>query len=263
MTSIPKKTNQSLAVAAAFLLLGFVLIAFSMLVEMQIAAFVGLGLAFWGAIFALTRGGKFVESSILDNTAKSSYSTIERMITDLKFAGQGYYIPAYPKDVALPEYLKNLKESVVYISDSFDGKPSVDELAAGKFLSEKNKGVFITSPGSALMTQMEKQLNIDFSKTSLSELQEILPKCLTEMFNLTKSAELTLSPMGASFKATGVIYESLYNSENKLKSVAMLGCPVVSVVASSLAKASGKTVVIKEQQFSPLNCAVHTTFGFI
>ena len=106
---------------------------------MQIAAFIGLGLTFWGAIFALTRSGKYVESSLLDGTAKSAYSTIDRMINDLKYNGQGYYIPAYPQDVALPEYLKNLKEPVVYISESFDGKPSIDELAQGKFLSAKTQ----------------------------------------------------------------------------------------------------------------------------
>jgi hypothetical protein len=92
-----------------------------LLFGLQIAAFIGLGLTFWGAIFALARSGKYVESSLLDATAKFAYSTIDRMINDLKFNGQGYYIPAFPKDVYLPEYLKNLKEPVVFISENFDG----------------------------------------------------------------------------------------------------------------------------------------------
>ena len=61
----------------------------------------------------------------------------------------------YPKDVNLPAYLKNLKEPVVFISESFDGKPSVDDLAAGRFLSQKTHGVFVTSPCSELMVRMD------------------------------------------------------------------------------------------------------------
>ena len=260
---IRKKSNSSTRIAVVFLVFGAFLLVLAMLFDLQIAAFVGLGLTFWGAIFALTRTGKYVESSLLDGTAKSGYSTIERMINDLKYNGQGYYIPAYPKDVLLPDYLKNLKEPVVYISESFDGKPSVDELAAGKFLSAKTQGIFVTSPGSGIMAQIEKQLQMDLSKVNLQELSEFLPKCLTEIFNLAKTAEMTLMPNGASFKATGILYESFYKPENTLKSVSMLGCPVVSAVASALAKASGKTVVIKEQTLSPSNCGVYAVFEFI
>jgi hypothetical protein len=261
--AIRKKNNSSTRVAAIFLALGVALLVFAVLFDLQISAFIGLGLTFWGALFALTRTGKYVEISLLDGTAKSGYSTIERMINDLKFNAKGYYIPAYPKDVVLPDYLKNLRDPVVYISENFDGKPSVDELAAGKFLSAKTQGVFVTSPGSGIMAQIEKQLQMDVSKVNLQELSEHLPKSLTEIFNLAKTAEMTLTPNGASFKASGILYESFYKTENTLKSVKVLGCPVVSAVASSLAKASGKTVVIKEQTLSPSNRSVVAEFEFV
>jgi hypothetical protein len=250
-------------IAVLFLAVGILLLAYSMLFGLQIAAFIGLGLTFWGAIFALARNGKYVESSLLDATAKSAYSTIDRIINDLKFNGQGYYIPAYPKDVNLPEYLKNLKESVVFISENFGGKPSADDLAARRFLSEKTHGAFVTSPGSELMAQIEKQLQLDFSKIPIEELTEILPSCLTETFNLAKSVEMSVVENGVSFKATGILYQSLYRAEPPLKSVSILGCPVVSAVACVLAKSSGKTVTIKEQVLSPSNCGVQAVFNFI
>jgi hypothetical protein len=250
-------------IAVLFLAVGILLLAYSMLFGLQIAALIGLGLTFWGAIFALARNGKYVESSLLDATAKSAYSTIDRMINDLKFNGQGYYIPVYPKDVYLPEYLKNLKEPVVFISENFGGKPSVDDLAAGRFLSEKTHGAFITSPGSDLMAQIEKQLQLDFSKIPIEELTEILPSCLTETFNLAKSVDMSVVENGVGFKATGILYKSLYRAEPPLKSVSILGCPVVSAVACALAKSSGKTVTIKEQVLSPSNCGVQAVFNFI
>ena len=251
-----------MGIAGAFLAIGVLLLVYSLLFEMQIAAFIGLGLTFWGAVFALTRSGRYVESGLLDSSAKSTYSTIDRMISDLKYSGQGYYIPAYPQDVFLPEYLKNLREPVVFISESFDGKPPVEELAAGKFISAHTRGVFVTSPGSGIVSLVEKQLQLDLSKINIGELSEIFPKCLTENLNLAKTAEITLTPNGASFKATGILYESLYNPESKPKSLGLLGCPVVSAVASALAKTSGKTVVIKEQVTSASNSVV-AVFNFV
>ncbi len=257
-----RKSNTALRLAGAFLASGIFLLLLSIYLEMQITAFIGLGLTFWGAVLALTRSGKYVESSLLDSSARSTYSTIDRMINDLKYSGQAFYIPAYPQDVFLPEYLKKLKEPVVYVSDSFDGKPSIDELASGKFISAQTRGFFISSPGGGIMSLVEKQLSLDISKINLSELCEILPKCLTENLNLARNAEMALLPNGASFKAVGIIYESLYNEESRPKSVNLLGCPVVSSVACALAKASGKTVIVKEQMALPGN-SVNVTYNFV
>lgn len=231
--------------------------------ESEVAAFVGLGLVFWGVVFGLAKEGKYVESGLLEGTAKSAYSTFDRMINDLKFDGKGYFIPAYPRDVNLPDYLVSLRDPVVLISDSFNGKPSADEIAGGKFLSEKGRGVFMTCPGAELMAQVEKRVDVDFSKVDLNELVEFLPRCLTEMFNLAKSVDMSLTGDGAVFDASGLLYQSLYRADPPLKSLSVLGCPVVSAVASILAKCSGRTVVISEQVLSPVSCGVHAVFKFV
>jgi hypothetical protein len=243
--------------------MGVLVLAYSIFFELQVAAFVGLGLVFWGAVFALARNDKYVEKRLLDSTVKSAYSTYDRMIKDLRFEGQGYYIPPYPQGASLPEYLSNLREPVVFISEDFDGKPSADELAEGRFLSKKTRGVFITCPGSDLMSQIEKQVNVDFSKIDFNELMDILPRCITETFNLARSAEVSLVENGVSFDASGLLYQSLYRADPPLKSIGILGCPVVSAVASILAKASGKTVVVKKQVLSAGGSRVHVEFKFI
>ncbi len=263
MKSVNKGRSNSSAVAGLFIALGALALVYSLVFELQVAAFVGLGLVFWGVVFGLARNGKYVERGLLDSTAKSAYLTFDRMIKDMKFHGQGYYIPPYPQNAFLPEYLENLKEPVVFISEEFDGKPSADELAEGKFLSNKTRGVFITCPGAELMAQMEKQVNVDFSKIDLHELIDILPRILTETFNLAKSVEVSQVEGGVSFDATGLLYQSLYRADPPMKSVSILGCPVVSAVASILAKASGKTVVAREMVLSPVDCGVHAVFNFI
>jgi hypothetical protein len=264
MPKIPKKGNPAGAIAGVFLAIGVLLLVFAVFLEQQVIAFIGLGFTFWGAIFALTRSNRYVEGVLLDSTAESTYTTIDRMVNDLTFTKQGYYIPAYPRDVSLPDYLKTLKEPVVFISaPSLNGTPSVDELAQGKFLSTRSQGIFIISPGAGLLAQMEKQVQLDFSKISLQELAEVLPRLLTDVFTLAKTADLKLTENGAVFKATGIVYESLYHAQPPLKSVNILGCPVVSAVASALAKTSRKMVVISEQVLSPNICGVNATFNFV
>jgi hypothetical protein len=269
LKTIRKATSSSLKTASAFLAFGTIVLAASILYNWQVLAFIGLGLVFWGAIFALSRPGKFVDGSLLDSTANSVYSTLDRLINDLNYNGRGYYIPTYPKDAFLPEYYRNLTESVVFISDeNFTGLPAVEELAAGKFISDKDRGVFITSPGSGVLNQMEKQLNLDFTTISIQELCGLLPRCMTEFFNLAKEMDLqVLDDSKIRLTVHGILYESLYKPFSKegavKKSVSLLGCPVVSAVACALAKSSGKTVVIQEQLFMPNAAGVEAIFSYV
>lgn len=256
-----KKSSSARQLAGVFIAAGVFALVYAVLFEFQVAAFIGLGLVFWGAVLSLTRNEKYIQTSLLDASARSIYATVDRILNDLKFTGQGYYLPASPQDAALPDYLKNLKEPVVYVSEGFDGKPSIDELAAGKFISAQNRGFFITSPGSGVLSEIEKQMQLDISKVNVTELCELLPKSISENLNLARNAEMILTPNGANFKAVGIIYDSLYK-DNKPRSVALLGCPVVSAVASALAKSTSKTVVLKEQVVLPGN-SVNVTFGFI
>jgi hypothetical protein len=227
---LPQRGRRS-STGGVFLVFGAILLVYSIVSELQVAAFIGLGLVFWGALFAAAKKGKYVESSLLDATTKTSYATTERMIADLSLTGQGYYLPAYPQDVNIPQYLDKLREPVVFISENFDGKPPVDELAVGKFLSEKSRGVFINSPGAGLLAQMEQQLKLDFSKMDTQELVRILPIYLTERLNLARGVTMNVTVNGADFKADGVLFESLYRANPPLKSLNMLGCPMVSAVA--------------------------------
>lgn len=258
---VNKKSNVALQLGGVFLAGGVFLLVFSILVEMQVMAFIGLGLMFWGAILALTRDGKYVESSLLDASAQSMYLSIDRMLNEQKKTSQAYYLPAYPQDVSLPEYVKSLTDPTVYITESFNGNVSLDELTAGRFFSVKNGGFFLASPGSGIVEVVERYLKLDLTKVSPTELCEVFPKCLTESLNLAKNAQMNLTPDGgATFKATGILYDSLY-SDKKPRSASLLGCPVVCAAASAFAKSSGKMVVLgKMETFS--NNTVSVQFRF-
>jgi hypothetical protein len=250
-------------IAILFLLLGFLSIGFSVYSSSQMLALVGLGLTFWGALFLFVRPTKYVEGSLLDVTATSEYTTIDRMIASLNYKGKGYYIPSYPQDVYLPQYLKGLKDMIIFIPAESNFKPpSIEEMAESRFLLTNPKGMLVTPPGNGLLNQIEKQLHQDFTKIQLDEVCEVLPRFLTQDFNLAKALEMTPSKNEVNIKITDSIYQNLYLTETS-KSVSIIGCPLVSAVACALAKSSGKFVTIYELQVSPDGMTIIVNFRFI
>ncbi len=232
--------------------------------ESQVLAFIGLSLTFWGALFLTIAPRRYVEGTLLDSAALSAYLTIDRIIKDLKYNAKAYHIPPYPKDVYLPEHLKGLKDVVVFISaDNGGGMPSVQELAEGKFLLENHKGVLMTPPGVGLVAQIEKTFTVDLTKTQLSEMCEILPHFILENFSLAKEMEMALGENQVTLKIDDSIYKNLYSAENNLKSISILGCPIVSAVACVIAKTSGKPVMIQRQSVSPDGLAIEVSYQIV
>jgi hypothetical protein len=239
-------------VAVALLIPGALSLTFSVLNESQVMAFIGLGLTFWGALFFLLKPKKYVEGTLLKSEVIPFYSTIDRIIRDLGHKSVGYYVPPYPKDIYLPEHLKGLKEAVIFFPDRNDSRmPSIEEMAEAKFLLQNPKGTLIASPGAGLLSQIERELNVDFGKTQLEQLNEILPRSISENFNLARALELELEGNQVHLKVLDSLYKDLYGTEIKLKSISIVGCPIASAVACAVAKVSGKPVIVEKQKVSP------------
>jgi hypothetical protein len=217
-----------------------------------VLAFIGLGLTFWGALFLFIRPLKYVESSLLSSTAVASYTTIDRIVRDLKYKGKGYYIPPYPKEVYLPEHLKGLKDMIAFISaDSGTDMPSVEEMAKSRFLLENPKGICVAPPGLGLLARFEKELGTDITKLELKELCESLPQLILGNFQLAKETEMNLKGNEVYLRVFDSIYKNLYSAEEDLRSVHFLGCPLVSAIACAIAKNTGKIVTIQKDSVSP------------
>lgn len=236
----------------------------SVFFESSILAFIGLGLVFWGVLFLLLRPVKYVEGVLLSSTAASEYSTIDRIIRDFNCKGGGYYIPPYPKEARIPEHLKALKDSVVFVSAETDfTMPSIEEIVNGKFLLTKSRGILLTPPGLGLLAQAEKQSRLDFAKMDSSQLCEVLSRFMTENFNLARTAEIKLSENGANLKVFDFLYESLYRPENNITNVNLLGCPIVSAFACALSGTSGRIVTIEQHMLSPDGLTIDVSYRFL
>jgi len=238
-------------IGLALVIPGVLALIFSIINNSNILAFIGLGLALWGSLFFFVRPVRYVQSSLLDSTAISTYTTIDRIVRDLKFKGKSYYIPPYPKEVYLPEYLKGLKEPVVFMSADTGGTPSIEELAKSKFLLENPNGICIAPPGLGLSTQFEKELRKDITKLQLGELCESLPPLIVESLRLAKEVEMKAEDNQIHAKIFDSAYKNLYTTEENLKSVHTLGCPLVSAIACAIAKATGKIITIQKDSISP------------
>jgi hypothetical protein len=238
-------------IGLAFIIPGALALIFSIINNSNVLAFIGLGLTFWGALFFFVRPARYIQSSLLDSTAMSTYTTIDRIVKDLKFKGKSYYIPPYPREVYLPEYLKGLKEPVVFISADTGGMPSIEELAKSKFLLENPNGICIAPPGLGLLTRFEKELRKDITKLQLSELCESLPPIIVENLQLAKELELATEDNQVSLRIFDSTYKNLYTAEENLKSIHYLGCPIISAIACIIAKATGKMITIQKDSISP------------
>lgn len=242
----------SIRISVLFLISGILSLILSIYAGSQVLALIGLGLTFWGALFLLLKPVNLVEGSLLYNAAVSAYLTTDRIIDDFRYKGRGYYIPPYPKDVYLPEYLKGLKDPIVFVSAANDSKmPPIEVIAKGKFTSKNPKGVLVAPPGLGIMNQIEEKLNVDFTKIDLNELCTLLPRFILQDLNLAKEMEMKPNENQVHLKIFNSLYKNLYSSQTNLKSVNFLGCPITSAVACALAKTSGKTITIQKQQVSP------------
>ena len=247
-----QKRNRlpSAKIGIAFITFGALALILSILKNSQILAFIGLGLTFWGALFLFIMPVKFVKSELLHSASISTYSTIDRIINDLKLKGRSYYIPPYPKDVYLPEHLKGLKEMTVFLSaDTNSFMPSIEDMAKSKFLLGNPNGICISPPGLGLLIQYEKELRTDLTKMELDNLLDVLPSLITESIPLAKEAEIEKTNGKIKLKILDSIYNDLY-TKHGLKSVHLLGCPLVSSIACAIAKSTGKIVTIERGRTS-------------
>ncbi|MCJ7470941.1 hypothetical protein MUO74_10720, partial [Candidatus Bathyarchaeota archaeon] len=170
------------------------------------------------------------------------------------------YVPPYPKEVYLPQHLEGLKETIIFLSqDDNQIAPSIEEMATGKFVTNNPKGVILIPPGSSFLDQIEKTLRTDITKMNLKDLCITLPQLILENFQLAKEIEMKTENNQIHLKTTDSIYRNLYRQEN-LKSVQLLGDPLTSAVACTIARATGRLVTIQNINVSPDTQTIETTF---
>ena len=258
-----KPKFNSVLIAIIFLISGITLFALSVFSGSTLLSFIGLGLTFWGALFLLMPPPKHVEASFLITSTLPTYMNIDRMLNSLIPKNEAYNIPPCPKGVNLPDHLKGLKEMVTFIpAEHTDGIAEIEDIARGKFLVEKPKGLLIISPGVSLLGIIEEKHNKDFTKIPLSELDETLPELFSEL-HLANEIEMTTNENDIILQINGSLYKNLYNQKYNLKSISLLGCPLVNAVGCAIAKSTGKPTMIQETKTAQNGKTITVIFNIV
>jgi hypothetical protein len=250
-----KKDYQRIAVVF-FLISGLLSLFWSIYLDNTVLALVGIGLIFWGVLFLLLGPLRAIEEGLLYDTATSEYSTINRVINDLKCTGEAFYMPPISKHGDVPDNQKSFKEVIVFISpkritsnlQSLKARsldlPTVEERSEGKFLLKDRRGMLLTPPGLGILKDIEKRIETDFTDMDIMQFCQIISDVLLEKFNLAKEIETVQEDSVVKFKFRNSAYENLYTRDDNLTTIHLLGCPLVSAIAAGLAKASKKNVSI-------------------
>jgi hypothetical protein len=249
---LPKQsTKKSNKLWVSVLIFGALVLLLSVVFTSTVVALIGLSLVFWGFLFFFARPTQYVRSSVLDATAASVYTMIDRILDDLNYDGKPVCIPSYPTDVYLPEHLKGLKEMVLFVSakDSVT-MPAIEDIIGKRFFVKNPEGVCITPPGSELVKMFEKELGSEFTNVDQLSFYEDLPQIIVDTLELASDFEINSEKDLVHVKITDSVYGSLYSPQKNLKCINSVGCPLASAVSCVLAKTTGKLVVLDKIETS-------------
>lgn len=251
-----QKSAPSLLVAYALLVLGAIALMMSIVYSSSILAIIGLGLTFWGAILLFIRPTRYVKAQLLE-AALSSLTTVDQIITDLKYCGKAIYLP--------PRYYRSPKSGIVFIP-SKEGFciPSVEQVAEGKVFIENPRGICLTPAGLDLANLYENELRKDFARVPLKYLQEKLPKLFEEDLEIANDMEMSIESDEIKVRITGSIFENLCKEARKLSSICgSFGCPLCSSIAVALTRTTGNPVIIEESKQSLDSKTIETYYRIL
>lgn len=238
------KEHINKAIALMMLVLGLVSLLGSAAYNSYVAAFIGLGLTFWGALLLYLVPSKRVRLDLLTATGISSFADIERILTSSDSTAKGAYLP--------PKLLKDYDSSLVFVPSNAEAAlPEREEVDVKKLYSKKPEGIYLTPPGLALSRLFEKELNVSFTETDLKYLQKELPR-LFEKLEISKDTSMTANDTTATITIAKHIFIPLCEETAKLRRAhETVGSPLSSALACALAKATGKPIIIQKEETTP------------
>jgi hypothetical protein len=249
----------------ALIILGALSLASSIFYVSLILSFVGLGLIFWGIILAYIQTEEYVKGNILDATTTSMLATLNQTLQELGCKGKAVYLP--------PKYLNGPESTKAYVPRQKTGKlpppEQIQKLETQPF-SGSSQGMIITPPGAELARLFEDTLQTSFTRVNLAHLQEHLPKLLIEDLEIASDVEMQIGtsktstyPLANTTTHIAIEHDSIYvkitstTYKNTTKQTTQLsdryltlGSPLTSAVACAITKATGKPIIIENQQVS-------------
>jgi hypothetical protein len=239
--NIPAKLTYSTLITT-----GIIALFASIISTSSILAFIGLGLLFWGIILTYVRTEEYTKKILLDTTTSSQQATLNHIMQELQYKGDAIYLP--------PKYFTNPETNKAYIPEQKNAHlPGPEHIQEHEqdFLIEKPDGILFTPPGAELSKLFEKTLKTSFARVDLRYLQQNLPKLFIEDLEIAQDFEMETENNKILVKIKNSVYSTTdMTTEQGLSAYSTLGSPLSSAIACTLAKATGKPIIIETQQTS-------------
>jgi hypothetical protein len=264
-------TRSARAASGAMLVLGIVTLLLAFFYNSMVSAFIGLALAFWGAVLLYARPEPYTRQSVLDASVTLPIGTINQMIQELDYRGDAVYLP--------PRYFENPENTKIYISRQRNSgllTPEQVQKHEDKLFARTIPGMLLTPPGAELASLFEKKLETSFTKTDLKYLEQNLPKLLIDDLEIAEDVEIVTSTSESTTGPTDPnspnrtknstvhvkIITSTYNHicRETAQTSSQIGCPLCSAIACAIAKASGKPVTIDKTEIGEDDKTIETTY---
>ena len=246
-TKTVKKSPAKLA-SCILIATGTIALLLSIWYVSSILAFIGLGLLFWGILFAYIRTDEYTKKALLDTTAYSQTALLNQLLQELDYIGNPIYLP--------PKFFKNPETYKAYIpKQNGTSLPTPEQIQKQdqQLFIQKPLGILITPPGSELTKLFEKTLNTNFNRVDLLYLQQNMPKLLIEDLEIVNNFEMEIESNKISVTLENSVYTLDKETETQLST---LSYPLGSAIACALAKTTGKSIIIEKQQISQNSKAV-------
>jgi len=256
---IKRPTDFTQKLSLALLGVGGAALVASISYDSSTAAFIGLGLIFWGAIFLYVRTGEHVKEILLDKTTISSIKALDQMIRELDFKGQAIYLP--------PKYLKDFESSRVFISKAKGTNvPNSEKFLAesANFFIDSPKGISLEPPGAEMARLLEQVLETSFTRTNMQYFEQNIPKAIIEDLEIAQNVEIERRGQILSIKLENSTYAPMCSETRKMTKInGSIGCPICSALACALAKTTGKPIVIKREQATTDDRTINTEYRIL
>jgi len=213
----------------------------SIVYNSSILAFMGLGLAFWGALLLYLKTQEYAHK-LLDTSVLPSLHTLNQLIRELNYKGNPVYLP--------PNYFEDPEATKIYISKQKEaGLPKPEEIQRNesRLFVKNSEGILLTPPGAELTKIFERTLETSFTKLDLNSLEQNLPKLFVEDLEIAENLEFQIKEDSVHLRITNSIYKDLANLPHVLDKI---GGPICSAIACAITKAAGKPVIIEKIETS-------------
>jgi hypothetical protein len=254
------RADLLLVASLAAFISGIYMLVFSFYADWTVPAVIGLGLIFWGVVFALVKEESSVKKSLVDATVISATSALSEMTKELSLKGETVHLP--------PQYLINPEDNLVCILKDENSKlPTIAEVRAQEAKTlpfDIGNAVVMVPTGDELTRLLERALKTNLAQLNMKEIRKRLPQAVVERLQMAEKMEIEVQDESIRVRMANPFLGRRHWKEASVQDfVKPLENPLSSALACAFAKGSARAVVTTNWHMQADAEIVEITYKFL